>query len=333
MQGYQKILTCFGVAVFPFLFKRSRHYVYSWIFPYLYDQPKLSAALGIKYVNDTEFIPTRENTSIYLDGVFAFLFRQITELPIPTPESTRKELLRLQGLCAKNISMEPYFDEILDKRMSLSEFESKLSSCILVETNRVFEILTVDEERRIYNELEIIRVILSGLTGGENKSIKSIITGLFHVRKIMNILREKTPAQRLLILIPHLSLIEGFSKMVVKKRQCMENLEMKDFFDYTSRFFVVTHNGELTFINRAPDDKNTENNRAFGISPGFLCPGSIYVAKFIKSILEFLKCLDITVEGDANISNARFRIITNKDEIFVTFKKSSIRMYNDENTN
>jgi hypothetical protein len=293
----------------------------------------LSYYLGIKYVNDTTFVPKREDTQIYLTGIFAKMFTWFTGMPIVTPLSTRQELLRLQGSFANDISMESYLGDLIGNSMTLSEFENLLSKFILKETNRVFNILSENEEQLIYEQLGSIRIILSGLTGGENKSLMAVIRGLKHIRKVVHILHEKTPAQRLLILIPHLSLIEGFSKMIVKREgKSMEDLQMKDFFDYTSRFFVVVHNGSLTFINRSPDDKNTENNRAFGVTPGFLCPGSKFVAKFIKSILEFLKCLDIKVDGDAKISNNRFRVITNKDDIHLTFSKSDSRVYNSGNT-
>ena len=327
---FQTILIILAVLL---CLKCVRYYLYSFAFPFLYDRPCLSYYLGIKYVDDTTFVPKRENTQIYLTGIFAKIFTWFTGMPIITALSTRQELLRLQGSFANDISMEDYLDKIVGEGMTLSDFENKLSKFILRETNRVFNVLSEGEEQLVYEQLESMRIILSGLTGGESKSLIAVIRGLKHIRKVVHVLREKTPAQRLLILIPHLSLIEGFSKMIVKRNgKSMEDLQMKDFFDYTSRFFVVIHNGSLTFINRSPDDKNTENNRAFGVTPGFLCPGSRYVAKFIKSILEFLKCLDIKVEGNAHISNNRFRVITNKDDIYLTFSKSDSRVYNSKNT-
>ena len=85
--------------------------------------------------------------------------------------------------------------------------------------------------------------------------------------------------------------------MLVKGKA--DELEMKDFFDYTSNFFVVLYKGDLTFINRTT---NTSANRAFGAPRGFLCPGSLHVTKFVKSILEFIRCLDVTVTKKKDIS-------------------------------
>lgn len=302
-------------------FKVTRYYICSYFFSYLYDRPKLSKFLGINYVNDTEFVTTKTSTKIYLSGVFIRLFSWFTGMETVTSQETKKELLRLQGLYANNIDMKYYFGDFIGKTMTITEFEDKLSECILDETIEAFELCFQDETSvdNIKKHLKLIRSVLSGLTGGEGKSIKTIVSGLSSLRKIKNILETQTYANRLILLVPHLSLIEGFSKMIINTHGDMSNLQMKDFFDYTSRFFVVVHEGTLTFVNRTPDDKNTENNRAFGISPGFICPGSRYVAKFITSILNELRQMKITIDGIPNISNNRFRVITNKDDVKLTF--------------
>lgn len=326
------LLLYISLLLLPILyFKYVRYYIYSYFFNYLYEHKRLSMLLGIKYVDDTTFEPQFENTRIYLAGLFAKLFMWFTGIPVPTPVETRKELLRLQGQFAKNISMEGYIDSIVGKKMTLAEFETSLSSFILKETNRVFELMTEDEEKIVFEHLQEIRTVLAGLTGGESRSIKTFITGLKNIKKVMTVLKNKSDAQKLLILIPHLTMIDNFSKMLVQTKKPMSEIEMKDFFDYTSKFFVILHNNELTFINRSPDDKNTENNRAFGIRPAYFCPGSVYVAKFVKSVIEFLKCMDIKIEGEATISTKRFRTIENKNDVHVTFMKSN-RVYDKINT-
>ena len=302
--------------------KSIRYYIISFFFPFLYDHPFISQFIGIKYVNDTTFRPERKDVRIYLAGVFAKLFSYFTGLPIITSDETRKELMRLQGLYAKDISMKYYFDKLFNetttRKMTLIEFEEFLADCILTETNRVFKILNTADENIIRKHLQCIRIVLAGLKGGENRSIMQFIRGLSAIRQTVKILHNHSPSHRLLILIPCLTLIDGFSKMIVQKTN--NELEMKDFFDFTSRFFVVVYKGDLTFINRSKDDSNNSLNRAFGVPKGFLCPGNIYVTKFIKSIIEFLNCLDITVDGTANISNKRFRSITNMKDISLTFK-------------
>ena len=313
------------IVFISLIIKSVRYYIYSFFFSFLYNRSYIAnKILCIKYVDDITFRPERGDVQIYLTGVFAKLFSWFTGLPIITPVETRKELMHLQGLYAKNISMESYLEPIINKHMTLNEFEDFLAECILTETNRVFNILNPIEEKIICRQLKCIRTVLSGLTGGENRSIFQFIKGLSAIRQVTKILHNHTPSQRLLILIPCLSLIDGISKMLVQNDKDIgtrtKELEMKDFFDYTSKFFVVLYKGDLTFINRTKDDSNTITNRAFGVPRGFLCPGSLYVTKFIKSILEFLRCLDITIEGDAIISTGRFRTITNKKDMSLTFK-------------
>ncbi|AYV78017.1 MAG: hypothetical protein Edafosvirus4_1, partial [Edafosvirus sp.] len=285
---------------------------------------------GIKYVDDRVWKTNRVETKIYMEGLFAKMFTMFTGMKIVTSDATRKELMKLQGESAKEITMDRYFDEIDGKTLTLNEFEDFLSKVLLIETNRVFNILDKDREDYFLTQLTTLRHVINGLTGGTNKSIKTMITNFGTVKEIVKILKSVSEAQRLLLFVPHLSLIDSFSKMLTNKKRDMSTFHPHDFFEQTSKFFVLVCNGELTFVERHEDTSNSGTNRTFG-PRGFQCPGNIYVIKFIKSILSFLQTFDIKVEGDAIISNKRFKNITNKNDIKITFKKSE-RLYVNDNS-
>lgn len=309
-------------------YKPFRFYCFSYCFSWLYNNQTIAKFLGIRFEDDRFWETTREETDIYIPGFFAKIFVMFTGLPIKTTSDVRKELMLLQGKYAKNISMESYFNEIDGKTMTIHEFEIWLSKTIIHETNRVFKILTTDKEKEFLDHIIIIRTIISGLTGSSNTSIFTMLSEWHTVYKLIKILRSVSGAKRLLLLIPSLSLIDSFSKMITNKNIILMERSPTDFFELTSNFFVVISGGDMVFVHRHSDDKNSVNNRAFGIPQGtsghkFICPGSHYVMKFINSILSFLKTFDIAVNGDAIISTGRFRNIMNKSNIQVTFTKTS----------
>jgi hypothetical protein len=311
-----------------YIVKPIRFYIMSFFFPWLYDHPRISQILGIRYESDLIFETNRKETKLYLVGIFATMFTWFTGMNIETSLHTRKDLMRLQGKYAKNITMEPYFDEVMDKTMTLNEFEDFLSRTLLIETNRVFEILDKGKEKYFLEHIKIVRLIVNGLTGGSNMSIRTMITKYKHVKELIKIMNSVSEAHRMLLFVPHLSLVDGFSKMLIKTNGDMLKLIPSDFFELTSKYFVIVNKGDLVFVTRHGDDRNTCVNRSFGIK-GFSCPGALYVIKFIKSIHAFLQSMDITIEGKAIISNRRFKNITNKDDVKVTFRKSD-RQYNND---
>jgi len=319
------------------LYKPLRFYVLSFWFPFLYRHPRLAVMLGIQFRDDITWATNHEETRIYIPGIYGYLFTKFTGLPIETTTQVRKELLYLQGQYAKNISMEHYFTGIQNKKMTLTQFEDFLSNTLLIETNRVFNILDDDKLEQFNKNLQIARHILSGLTYSPSKSIINMIKNYRIVLELRSILHSVSGGKRLLLLIPHLSLIDGFSKMIVKTNGDLSCIQPVDFFELTSKFFVWINNDQLTFVTRNPDNTNTANNRTFGIAKSndptkmrFFCPGNVYVMKFIKSILSFLKSLNINVTGDSPIiSTNRFYNITNKDSIMVEFTESQRPYMND----
>lgn len=329
-----------SILILFILYKPFRHYCLSYFFPYLYEHPKLANFFGIEFKSDEDWATNRDDTKIYIPGVFGFLFTKFTGLPIESSPETIKEILRLQGAHAKKITMKPYLKDIIGKTMTLTEFETYLSDCILTETNRVFELVDSETETEFRNHLKIVREIITGLTCNPNESVKSFFRNFSGVRKIIAILNKLSSGRRLILLIPHLSLIDGFSKMLVKKQGNLSDLQMSDFFDFTSRFFVFLHKGNLVFVKRHIDTTNNSNNRVFGLTKTdyptkqkMFCPGSIFVSNFIKSILSFLKTMNIEVNNvcsETTISNERFRNIIDKNKIQISFKESE-RNYSNNN--
>lgn len=312
-----------------------RWYCCSYFLSYLYDRPTLANFLGIEYKSDVDWHTNREDTKIYIPGVFGYLFSKFTGLAIVSEPSTIKEILTLQGLHAKKITMEPYLTDLAGKQMSLVEFEDFLSNCILTETNKCFEIIDKETEDEFRSCLKIVRQIISGLTSDSNKSIGAMFLFYSNVQKLIKILHGLTPGKRLILLVPHLSLIDGFSKMILKNNGNLTNITISSFFDFTSRFFVFLHKGRMVFVTRNPDYTNNSNNRAFGLikvdhieKQRVFCPGNIFVTKFVNSVIALLRTFNIQVDGDTTITtNTRFRNIANKQSIKLTFNKIDNAVY------
>lgn len=328
----------FGIGLFV-LYLPFRWFCCSFFLSYLYDHPNFAKMLGIEFRDDITWHTNREDTKIYIPGIYGYLFSKFTGLNIVSDPQTIKEILYEQGAHAKKITMEPYLIGLAGKRMSLVEFEDYLSNCILTETNKCFEIIDAETEKEFRSHLGIMRQIISGLTSDSNKSVRVMITFYSVVRKITNIIHKLSPGRRLILLVPHLSLIDGFSKMILKTNGDLTGITASSFFDFTSRFFVFLHKGKLTFVTRTPDYTNNANNRAFGlVNADFIekqrvfCPGNIFVTKFIMSVISLLKTFKIDVEGDTTITNERFRNIANKHSIMLTFNKIENAVY-DNNTN
>jgi hypothetical protein len=323
-------LLCSVLLIVIFI-KPVRYYLMSYGFPWLYRNKKIAKFFGIRFESDLEWTTNRKDTRIFMSGLFATFFTMFTGMQIETNPDTRRELMYLQGSFGRNITMEPYFNEIDGQTLTLSEFEDFLSKCLLVETNRVFLILDKEREQYFLKHIKIVRDIVNGLTGGTNNSIRAMIANFRSVYEISKIMKSVSEAKRMLLFVPHLSLIDGFSKMLIKTNGNMSLLQPSDFFQLTSKFFVLLNHDNLVFVERHEDKSNNGTNRAFGVK-GFSCPGSLYVIKFIKSIFEFLKAMDITVDGQAVISDKRFHNIMNKNQIKITFRRSGIHVYHQDNT-
>jgi hypothetical protein len=143
--------------------------------------------------------------------------------------------------------------------------------------------------------------------------------------EISKILKSVPEPERLIIFGPQLSLITNFTKMIVRKKGILKELEPNDFLDLMTKFFVFetwqfgTH--ELIFAKRENrDTSNSITNKAFGAGT-LMCPGAKMTIDYIKSILSFLQTFEITFEGDAIIEGRRFKNIVNKDKVQVLFKK------------
>lgn len=305
------------------LLKRWRFYVYSYFFPWLYEHPKVSKLLGIEYENDEEWHTNRKETSIYMDGIYVGLTTMVTGMSFILPDDVRKEFMRYQKEFAGQIDMRRYFDQINGKTMKVIDFEHFLSNAVLKETNRVFQVVDEKTEEEFSKHLWTVRVIMNGLTGSLIEGFRKFMVVPYAIYKISKILKSVPQHKRLVLHVPQLALIHNFSKCIIKTKGDMSDIEPYTFLDPISKFFILLRNGNLIFVHRHDDKKNTETNRAFG-PYGLQCPGNIYSLEFIRSILTFLKSFNIKVEGDPIYRGSRFKKIINKDKIMVTFNKKNI---------
>jgi len=296
------------------LWKPSRFYIMSAMFPFLHKHQRLGRLLGIKYVKDTEWRTNRTESQIYMRGVFVYLFTRFTGMPVVLSPSTRKALMGLQTELARLIDMEPYFrPNILKKLTTLAEFESWLSSIVLYETNRVFNIMDYDQLSQCMLRVETLRTMVKCLMGRSWEGIKLMWTHRDEIKWLSAFLKTIPEEKRLLVFVPQLTLISNFSHMLIANPGLVD-LEPHHFLEPTSSFFTMISHGDMTLVSRSKDTSNYPTNLAFG-PIGFQCPGNIYTFKFIKTILEILKTCTITIEGTPKYTGTRFATLANPDEL------------------
>lgn len=315
-----------SIILLAYYYRPFRFYVYSFFLPWLYDHPKISQLLGIRYEEDTTWHTTRKDSRVYIPGFIAQLLRIFIGMDFVLEDDVRKIFEQLQQKYGKEIDMKKYFEELNGKTINLLEFEDFLSKNVIKETNRVFKIIDEEQCKWLVIHSKALRTIVSALTISMWDGIKTAITNFHHVVKMSLLLRSAPKQTRILLIAPQLALIHNFVKMIVNKRGDMSDVQPYDFLEPVSRFFVAesynqeTGNIDLVFVNRKFDQRNTTNNRAFG-PRGLQCPGALYTFKFIQDVTRFLKALKIEVSGTPKYEGRRFSNISNKEQIFFTFNK------------
>lgn len=297
--------------------KPSRFYLMSFLFPFLSKHHTVGRILGIKYVKDTEWKTTRKESHIYMTGLFVKLFTRFTGMPVILSHETRKALMVLQTERARFIAMEQYFTpEALRTITNLEEFETWLSRIILIETNRVFELMTPDQLTQCMARVETLRLMVKCLMGKSWEGLKLMWKRRDDLKWLSSFLRTIPEEKRLLVFVPQLTIISNFSQMLISNPG-LKSLEPHHFLEPTSAFFTMIHSGQMTLVSRSKDESNYPTNLAFG-PIGFQCPGNIYTFKFIKTILTTLQSCEIRLSGTPKYSGTRFVTLENPREIMMS---------------
>lgn len=298
--------------------KTYRWYLLSYIFPLLNYNSNIGTILGIRYEDDTKWTTNRNQSKIYMTGMFIKMFTTFTGMDLILDNTTRKEFMRLQAKKSDNINISKYFNELYGKTIKVTEFEDFLAEKILIESNEVFEIIDKESEQKIIKHMQILRKIINSLTGNRLLGIYYFVVYYKDVKELSNILKSAPKYKRLLLFVPQLTLINNFTQMIISNDGNISDIEPYHFLEPISKFMVVNNNGQLVFVKRNFDKTNFPTNRAFG-PKGLQCPGSIYTFKFINSILNSLKEFNISINGKPLYSNGRFKYIMNKNSIDFTF--------------
>ncbi len=313
------------VLILLLLYAPTRFYIFSYYFSQLYDNVKISTFFGIRYVDVNTWRTDRTKSRIYSSGIFVKLLRLITGMNLRVSNDTMNGLIQLQNKYSKEMDMEPYFQEIDGKAITLQDFEYFLSRALLLETNKLFKILNEKQLGILLKHITIIFDVLNGLSGGMTDGFLMMIKYSKQLYEVSKVLKELPEPERLIVFGPQLSLVTNFTKMIWRKREIFDHLEPHDFLDLLTKFFVFesweSGHQELIFARRDTRDmSNTPLNKAFGPT-GVVCPGARMTMHYIKSILSFLQTFNITFTGDAIIEGNRFKNITNKDKVYVQFIK------------
>jgi hypothetical protein len=315
------------VLLFVWFYKPLRFYLLSYFFEWLFVHQTVGRLLGIRYIDDVKWETNRNETYVYMSGIFIWIFTKFTGMDVILTNKTRHEFLSLQQRLARNINMEPYFKEIENKTMTAEDFENFLSRSVLIETNKVFEILDTNTEETLLKHIMILRNIVNGLTGGMVDGFKMVWNNFGSILEISRILKSVPEHQRLLLYVPQLTLINNFSMMLAETKGDMNRFQPHEFLDAKVKFSVFVSRGQLVLVERIKDSANTEMNRAFGPKM-VICPGNIYTMRFVKSILAFLQSFDIKVEGKEVFEGKRFANFMNKKDVTFKFTKDSDEVVN-----
>jgi len=308
------------VLLIIWFYKPFRFYVFSYVFSQLYDRPRLSSILGIKYVDVMTWKTNRTESRIYSYGVFVKILKLITGMDLRVSNDVIKRLHQLQSEHSKQIDMNRYFDQIADKQLSLQQFEYFLSYALLIETNRIYQVYNNDELQILLDHSPVIFDVLNALSGGMVEGIISLIHNIRSLMVVSRVLKKAPEPERLMIFGPQLSLVTNFTKMIWRQKGDLKNIQPNDFLNLLTKFFVFESNGHLVFVSRSTRDiSNSPNNKAFGPS-GVVCPGARLTMDYIKSILSFLQNFDIEFIGEARFEGNRFKNIVNKSSVSVIFK-------------
>lgn len=238
------LLTCALLATVCFLVIRPfRYYCLSFCFTQLYPRRSLSRWLGIRYEDDRTWKTNRQETRIYMPGLAVQAFTWFSGMDVELSADVRKQFMHIQSVHAKDISMERYFDQVVGQTMSMDRFEAFLSDSILLETNRVFQIVDADTEAKLQQDVAVLRTIVNTLVGSPWESLKLGVRQFSRVRQLSRRLQSVPEHQRLLLFVPQLTLITNFSKMLLKTRGNTEGVEPHFFLEPVSSFFVVETNG------------------------------------------------------------------------------------------
>ncbi len=359
------LLTGISLLILSVIFcKRFRFYLASYFFSNLYFNQKIAKFIGIEFDHVFEYAGNRKKSRIYSDGVFVKILKMITGMDLRVSDSVRAEMIKLQRDHSKQIDMKPYFNEIADKEITLLEFEYFLSKILLIETNKLYDVFTKEQLNDLVKYSVVVFEVLNGLSGGMMEGFKLLFLNIKSLYIISKILRTAPEAKRLMVFGPQLSLITNLSKMImrfkaaneeIKETKKSENsahaissiikqpssigsllnidtLEPYNFLDLQTKFFVFEENHDnrnhkLVFLHRDTDKSNGVDNKAFG--PKYVaCPGNRITIDYINSILDFLRSVELRVQGTAMFEGVRFKNISNKKNITVLFTLKKISNQN-----
>lgn len=335
---WQLVLLAFIFTVCMITWLRFRFYVFSYFHDELYELRELSKTLGIIYQNDLIWKTNRDDTQIYMDGFFVSLIKLVTGMEFVLPLDVKHGFMKLQKDFVKDMDLSIYFfgDEekkhqekdysregIMDKTFTLFEFENYLSRIVLRETNRAFQLIDKKTEEDFAECLLVVRIIMNGLTTDLWAGYRTYFKCLKTIWKISRVLKSIDQHRRLLLHVPQLALIHNFSKYIARTNGDMSNIQVNDFLDPISKYFILIHKGQLCFVDRHVDNSQLQNNRSFG-PYGLQCPGASYSFEVIHNILSIMKKCKIQLHGEEpKYYLGRFTSIVNKEQIKVTFTRKT----------
>ena len=310
---YITILTSAVMCINYFKF-----YLLSFFFDYFNETENewLGKLMGIKYVNDYEYCVLRENSQIYMPGLFSLFFEYFTGMPLRLNDQTLKSFLTIQNQHSNKINLSQYLQKLKEKKsMTIEEFEQIMAESILMETNRVFHICEQDLEIKIESRLLLLRKLISHLTGGGKKLFNVLYKNWRDIIELSKLLKTLPEEYRLFVFVPQLTLLNSFTQMIVDCNGDLKQIEAYDFLKPVSKYMVMIEKGQLIFVRRFQDKTNNFTNKAFGVE-GFQCPGKKYTFKMIQSVLDLLRDIKITIVGKVEyLESKRFKNIQNKHEI------------------
>ena len=302
-------------------YKPVRFYIFSLFFEWLYENEKIAKILGIKIEEDYNVYFKRNETKLYMPGIYTILLEWFVGTKINLNIEIYKNLVRLQHEMSKYVSINKYINDLKGKKYTLYELENYLSSSFLNELNNNLKILSQEDIRYLIENNMIIREITNNLAEDSDHKIYkiyNIFKNINKINKLINILLSIPIEKRLILIITQFTVLNKIIEFIFDRNGDLTNLYFYEFVQ-PNAFLTIINKDTLYFIKRNKDIINSSQNLGFGVS-GYKCPASKYVYEIITNIIQDLQ-IKIEIIGKPIYSKSiRFKKnIKNKKEIYLQF--------------
>lgn len=313
-------LNIFGLYFCNFKFKVL---ILSFLFNTINKYKILGSLFGVRYINDYELDITRDKAEMYIPFFQKIAIELFLGVDIKLKDiKILSKFIKYQAKL-KNIDFKNYFQNIVNKRITINEFETFLCEILLTEINKTFDFK--DDDKLCFNNMKILRFFANNISKPISlNQIIFILKNFYKIIKLSNYLKTLEPVYRIMIIGSQVTIADRIIKYIISNNGNLSNINLCDILrnktsnDKTSDYFVLLYNPIIYIVKKNKDNTNSPLNKVFGVK-GFQCPAAPFVCNLINENIPYLKTLNILIENTPiYISSGNQQILYNKDDIYIT---------------